>query len=115
MKFSHITMIALLGAVFTAASYAQPDPGMGGMGPGQGKGMRYTFNKSNTAGWALMTAKERTAHHDKMLAAKSYGECKALLEEHRLSMEVRAKEKGAALRGPRQNACDRMRARGFFK
>lgn len=47
-----ITIIALLGAAIAAPSFAQPGPGMGGMGPGQGKGMRFTFNKDNTAGWS---------------------------------------------------------------
>jgi len=30
-------------------------------------------------------------------------------------MEARAREKGTTLMAPRQNACDRMQARGFFK
>lgn len=117
MKFSHFTMIAMLGAAIAAPSFGQPGPGpgMGSMAPGQGKGMRFTFDKDNTAGWALMTAEERTAHRDKMLAAKSLDACKALQDEHHKAMEARAKEKGVALRTPRQNVCDRMKDRGFFK
>jgi hypothetical protein len=77
--------------------------------------MRYQFNQDNTPGWSLMTPEERTAHRDKMMAAKTYEECKAAQEEHHKQMEARAKEKGQALRGSRQNACERMQARGFYK
>jgi hypothetical protein len=115
MKFSHITMIALLGAAVAAPSFAQPGPGMGGMGPGQGRTMRFNFDKGNTAGWSLMTPEERTAHRDKMFAAKSYDECKTIQDEQHATMAARAKEKGVPLRAPRQNACDRMKATGFFK
>jgi hypothetical protein len=90
---------------------------MGGMGPGggQGQGMRFAFDKDNTRGWSLMTTEERTAYHDKMLAAKTFDECKAIQVEHHQAMEARAKEKGTTLMAARQNACDRMQARGFFK
>lgn len=129
MRLSHITLAALLGAAMAVPSFAQPGPGMGGggqggmsgMGPGggqgqgQGQGMRFAFDKNNTRGWSLMTAEERTAYHDKMLAAKTFDECKAIQLEHHQAMEVRAKEKGTTLMAPRQNACDRMQARGFFK
>jgi hypothetical protein len=62
-----------------------------------------------------MTAEERSAHRDKMLAAKTYDECKAMQDEHYKAMEERAKEKGVTLPAPRQNGCDRMKARGLFK
>ncbi len=90
---------------------------MGGMGPGggQGQGMRFAFNTDNTRGWSLMTTEERTAYHDKMLAAKTYDECKEIQVEHHQAMEARAKEKGKSLTAARQNACDGMQARGFFK
>ena len=87
---------------------------MGGMGPG-GKGMQYRFNKDNTPGWSLMTPEERTAHHDKMMAAKTYDDCKAAQAEQHKQMEERAKAQGKTLPGPRQNACDNMKARGFYK
>ena len=124
MRLSHITLAALLGAAMVVPSFAQPGPGMGGgpgsmggMGPGggQGQGMRFAFNTDNTRGWSLMTTEERTAYHDKMLAAKTLDECKAIQVEHHQAMEARAKEKGTTLMAPRQNACDRMQARGFFK
>lgn len=131
MKLARIAMTALLGASLSASVLAQPGPGMGpgggmgpgmgpggGMGPGMGpggRGMRFEFNKDNTPGWSLMTPEERTAHREKMLAAKTPEECKAIQEEHHKQMSERAKEKGQTLRGPRQNACDRMKARGFYK
>ena len=122
MKLTHIALVAFLGAAVAAPVFAQPGPGGGpGMGPGAGpaarggKAMRFNFNKDNTAGWSLMSAEERTAHRDKMLAVKTYDECKAVQDEQHKLMEARAKEKGKTLRGPRQNSCDRMKARGFFK
>jgi hypothetical protein len=130
MKLTHIALLAFLGASLATPAFAQPasGPGMGpgagmgqgmgpggGMGPGSGKAMRFNFNKDNTSGWKLMSAEERTAHRDQMRAAKTYDECKALQEEHHLAMEARAKEKGVTLPKPRQNGCDRMKARGFFK
>jgi hypothetical protein len=130
MKLKHIAFAALLGASLAAPVLAQPGQGMGpggGMGPGMGpgggmggmgpgaKGMRYQFNKDNTPGWSLMTPEERTAHHNAMMSAKTYEECKAAQEAQHKQMEARAKEKGATLPGPRQNACDRMKARGFYK
>ena len=127
MKLSHIVLLALLGTSVALPVYAQPGPGGGmgagpgaGMGPGPGRGHkalrpRFQFNRDNTYGWALMTAQERTAHHDRMLAAKTYDECKAVQDEQHALMEARAKEKGKTLPAPRQNGCDRMKARGLFK
>lgn len=117
MKFVRLAFAALLGAALSAPVLAQMGPG-GGMGPGMGpggKGMRYQFNKDNTPGWSLMTPEERSAHHNAMMSAKTYEECKAAQEAQHKQMEARAKEKGAALPAPRQNACDRMKARGFYK
>lgn len=79
------------------------------------QGPRYRFNQNNTPGWTLMTPEERAEHQKKMLAAKTYEECKQIQEEHHKMMEARAKEKGVTLNAPRYNACDRMKARGFFK
>ena len=126
MKLTHIALVAFLGAAIAAPVFAQAGPGGGtGMGPGtgmgagmgrsSGKAMRYRFNKDNTPGWSLMSAEERTTYHDKMLAAKSYDECKALQDEQHQAMAARAKEQGKTLRGPRRNACDNMKGRGFFK
>jgi Spy/CpxP family protein refolding chaperone len=131
MKTRTLALSMFFGIALSASALAQPGPGMGpgggmgpgmgpggGMGPGMGpggRGMRFDFNKDNTPGWSLMTPEERAAHREKMLAAKTPEECKAIQEEHHKQMEARAKEKGQTLRGPRQNACDRMKARGFYK
>lgn len=132
MKLAYIALLAVLGASLAAPVAAQPGGGQGmgpgsgmgpgqgmgtgaGMGPGGGKAMRFNFDKNNTPGWALMSAEERTAHSGKMRSAKTYDECKALQTEHHQAMEVRAKEKGVTLPAPRDNGCDRMKARGFFK
>lgn len=130
MKLAQLAFAALLGATLSAPVLAQPPQGMGpggGMGPGMGpgggmggmgpgaRGMRYQFNQDNTFGWSLMTPEERTAHHNAMMSAKTYEECKAAQEAQHKQMEAHAKEKGQTLRAPRQNACDRMKARGFYK
>lgn len=62
-----------------------------------------------------MTPEERTAHRDKMISAKNYEECKSIQENQHKAMIERAKEQGKTLPTPRQNGCDRMKARGFFK
>ena len=87
--------------------------GRNGMGKMGGRGMR--FNQNNTPGWTLMTAEERTAHQTKMRSLTTYAECKQVQAEHRVTMEARANEKGVTLQTGRQNGCDRMQARGFFK
>lgn len=79
-------------------------------GPG-----RYRFNQDNAPGWTLMTPAERTEFQNKMRAAKTYDECKAIQAEHHTVMEARAKEKGVTLNVPRYNACDQMKARGILK
>ncbi|MEZ5618204.1 MAG: hypothetical protein R3E40_08005 [Rhodocyclaceae bacterium] len=122
MKLVQLAFAALLGTSLAAPVMAQPGQGMGpgggmgpGMGPGGGPGMRYQFNKDNTPGWSLMTPEERTAHHNAMMSAKTYEECKAAQEAQHKQMEARAKEQGKTLPAPRQNACERMKARGFYK
>lgn len=80
-------------------------PGMmGGMGPGAGmhQGMM-----GGAGPWAaaqqLMTPEERTALHEKMLAAKTPQERQTIALANRAEMEKRAKEKGITLpeaRGP---------------
>ncbi|MGQ9862792.1 MAG: hypothetical protein ACUVSD_12390 [Thiobacillaceae bacterium] len=78
-------------------------------------GGRYRFQQDNTPGWTLMTPAERTEFQTRMRAAKTYDECKAIQAEHHAAVEARAKEKGVTLNGPRYNACDQMKARGFLK
>lgn len=112
MKIRTLALSALLAAALPASVLAQPARGMG---PGGGPGMRFQFNQDNTPGWSLMTPEERTAHHNAMMSAKTYEECKAAQEAQHKQMEERAREKGVTLPSPRQNACDRMKARGFYK
>lgn len=126
LTLKSVTLIALLGAALAAPVMAQTGYGMGGgpgmqngapgagMGPGAGgRGMR--FNQNNTRGWTLMTPEERTAHQNKMRAAKTYDECKSVQADQHALMEERAKEKGETLPVPRQNGCDVMKSRGYFK
>ena len=118
-RLAQFVLLASLGAAIAAPAFAQPAGGQGmgpgsGMGPGAGQAMRFSANKDNTSGWALMSTEERTVHRDKMRGVKTYEECKAVQEEHHKAMEARAKEKGTTLPAPRQNGCDRMKARGFF-
>ena len=127
MNFKSITLIALLAGVLAVPLLAEAGPGMGGgmgmqnagpgagMGPGAGGGRGMRFNQNTMAGWSLMTPEERTAMQTRMRASGSVGECQTLQAEHRSLMEARAKEKGVTLPAPRQNGCERMQARGFFK
>jgi hypothetical protein len=93
-----------------------PGGGMGpGAGNGAGRGGRFAWDNTNTTGWTLMTAEERSANQARMRAVKTYDECKAVQDENHQAMAARAKEKGLTLAAPRQNGCDVMKARGFFK
>jgi len=135
-SLKNITLTALVACVLAVPLLAEAGPGMGGGmggGPGMqnagsgngmggqgrspgahgGRGMR--FNQNNMAGWSLMTPEERTAQQTKMRSVGSLAECQALQAEHHSVMEARAKAKGVTLPAPRQNACQRMQARGFFK
>lgn len=115
MKFTQMSLIAVLAAALAAPVFAQPGPGMGGgMGPGKGGG-RFAIDNDNTVGWALMTQEERNAHRQKMWSFKSYDECKAYQLEHHQAMEAKAKAQGKTIVPPRFNACDRMKARGVIQ
>lgn len=109
-----VTVAMLLSAAALAASAFAAPAGPGGPGGGGGPG-RFNFDKSNVPGWSLMTSEERTEHMNRMHSAKTYDECKTYQQEHHALMQERAKEKGVTLPTPRANACDRMKARGFFK
>ncbi len=106
---SGIALIAFLGTALATPAWAQGGPG-GGMG---GQGM--SFNQDNVRGWTLMTPEEHTAFQSRMRELKTYDECRAVLLEHRNTMEARAKEKGVKLMAPRVNACERLKARGLIK
>ena len=111
MSLSCIALVVLLGTSAALPAYAQPGPGRGPAG----ERPRFQFHQDNTFGWRLMSAEERTAHRDKMLTAKTYAECKAMQDEQHQLMQARAKEKHVTLPTPRQNVCDRMKARGLLK
>jgi hypothetical protein len=128
ITFKAVAIATTLMAALSASVLAQGGPGAGpgmGMGPGmQGtgpgapgmRGMRaMRFDKTNTPGWTLMTAEERTANQAKMRAVKTYDECKVVQSEQHATMEARAKEKGVTLNAPRQNGCDVMKSRGFIQ
>ena len=82
---------------------------------GPGKGRMMDWGPSNAAGWSMMTTEERQAHRDKMHSMKSLDECKAYMAEHSKLMEQRAKERSLKHAGPRENACEMMQSRGWFK
>lgn len=127
-----MALITLLGALLAAPVMAQGGAGMGGgpgmqnsangmagggrgMGPcGRGGGRGMAYSQGNVRGWELMTPEERTTFQKQMRAVRTYDECVAVQTEHRGAMEVRAKEKGVTLLAPRQNACDRLKARGVI-
>lgn len=122
MTLKRFAMLVVLGSVLAVPALAQSGQGAGGggmgggpcmQGGGAGSGMR--FNQKNTPGWQLMTQEERTEMQGKMRTLKTYDECKQLQTEHRALMEARAKEKGVTLREPRQNGCDRMKAKGLVQ
>lgn len=123
MKVSHLVAAATLLALSISASWAQTGPGGGpgsgprmqGAGPGasapgmgmhRGTGPMGRWGADTTPGWSMMTPAERTEHQERMRSAKTYEECKTVMEQHREQMAARAKEKGGkALRTPRRDAC----------
>lgn len=84
---------------------------LGGVAAEAGPG-RYRFQQDDTPGWTLMTPAERTEFQNRMWSAKTYDECKALRDEHRATLQARAREQGVTLNEPRRDACAQMRARG---
>lgn len=98
-----------------------PGGGRGGMGPGMagggrgGMGRNFNFDNTNTRGWTMMTPEEQATHRQSMMSAKSYDECREIQAQHYSAMAERAQAQGKTLVAPRQNACERMQARGFFK
>lgn len=85
---------------------AQGGP-MQGQGPMSGRGL---YGSNYTAGWALMTTEERAEHRKQMRAAKTYDECRKVMDDHHKLMDERAKEKGAAapLPRPRRDSCQEL-------
>ncbi|MBI5109494.1 MAG: hypothetical protein HZA62_12170 [Rhodocyclales bacterium] len=110
MKTARTVLLGMLTVVLVAPAFAQPGPGMGGMGPG-----RMAFSQGNTPGWSLMSQEERAAHREKMWSFKTYDECKVYQADHHKAMGAKAKDQGKTLPAPKANACDRMKAQGQFK
>jgi hypothetical protein len=103
-----------IGQVFGAGTGTEPASEKGqGMHGMHGMGMK--FGSGNTPGWSMMSKEERKEHHDKMMSAKTMGECTALHEDHRKLMEQRAKEKNQTLPQPKHNPCEMMEKHGAFK
>jgi len=100
-----ITVCSTLLTLFVlhAGASAQGGP-MQGQGPMGGRGL---YGSNYTAGWALMTPEERAEHRKKMRAAKTYDDCRKVMDDHHKLMGERAKEKGAAapLPQPRRDGC----------
>lgn len=126
-----LSLIAVpVASLFLASlAWAQPGPGMGGMGgmgPGAGMGpgngpcanaqagngpmCNWRTTRQNSPGFGLMTPQERLAHRDRMRSLQSREECVAYLTEHHAQMAERAKAKGQTLPGPRMMMCDRLPA-----
>ena len=106
-----ISLATLLTAALSTSVLAQM-----GTGPGMGQGRgTMRFSQTNTPGWTLMTQQERADHMAKMRASKTFEECTQLQDAQHQLMQERAKEKGVTLNVPRQNGCNMMKARGFFK
>ena len=82
---------------------------------GPGKGRMMEFGPNNAAGWSMMTPEERQAHRDRMHGFKSLDECKAYMEQHAKQMAERAGQRNLKHAGPRENACEVMQQRGWFK
>lgn len=104
--FTKTIAIAAAAALVTGLALAQGGPG---------KGRMMEFGPDDAAGWSMMTTEERQAHRDKMHSFKSLDECKAYMAEHAKLMESRAKDRNLKHTGPRENACERMQQRGWFK
>lgn len=83
-----------------------PGPGHGARGPKGGMGPR--VGSDSVAGWSMMSRQERDAFHDRMLSARTAGECQAIVAEHRKLMEDRAAARGTTMRAPRRDPCARL-------
>jgi hypothetical protein len=96
------TLLTLL--IVHAGAMAQSGP-MQEQGPMHGRGPHHGSNY--TPGWSSMTPQERAEHRKQMRTAKTYDECRKLMDDHHKLMSDRAKEKGnaAPLPQPRRDGC----------
>lgn len=93
---------ALAATLVSPMLHAQPAGG----GPGKGGPQ---FGAGNTPGWAMMSAEERTAHREKMLAFKDAPSCEAYMAEHHKAMSERAKAQGKTLPAPAGRGCEHLK------
>lgn len=82
-----------------ASAPAGPGPMMGGrMGGGPMGAMRgYHWSDQTSPGWSMMTPQERQAHRARMASFKTYGDCRAYLDEHHQAMVARAQARGRTM------------------
>lgn len=97
----------ILFAIASSTVFAQ-------QGDGSCCGRRMHFDADNAAGWMLMSQAERDNYHKIMLSSKTYEDCLMIQQEHHDEMVRRADSRGVKLAPPRQNACERMKQRGFY-
>ncbi len=101
---SLLAMVSAVSFAQSATPNTQP-PNQNAQGMGKHHNDR-CCGPNNTSGWSMMDKKERTEHREKLLAMKSYDECKAYADDHHTKMMDRAKEKGRMVpTTPRRDAC----------
>lgn len=99
--------LAVLGSGALAQGGTSPESGSSAQ-PAKpaGKKAAEWWGADATAGWSMMSWKERNEHRKRMRAMKTYDECKTYLDEHHTKMMERAVEKGKTpLAEPRRDAC----------
>lgn len=99
MKY-RILATVVIGAALAFSALAQP-------GERCCAGMR--MGPDNTAGWSMMSPKEREEHRAKMAEMKSTDQCKAYMTEHHARMAERAKERGMKMGEPHHSMCMPMK------
>lgn len=116
IRLAVATAVLFLAVGFAVQAQSNPGMGMGqGMGQGNGNGAgRGGQGMGRGMGGSLMTPEERTEHRNQMRSAKTYDDCRAIQQAQHERMVERAKAQGQTLPVPRANACDRMKAKGFF-
>ena len=97
---------AMLSLSACAGSQPADAPGAGPGGRmGAGPMMGGRWGPGDTPGWAMMSPAERDEHHRRMADVRTYGDCRAVMDEHRAQMQRRAAERGVEMRGPGRDAC----------
>jgi hypothetical protein len=92
-------------ALLSVGGLARDAAAQGGPGPG-GPRAAARWGADATPGWAQMTRQERDEHRARLQAAKTYEECRRIVDEQHQRMAERAKERGLAVPAqPRRDAC----------